>query len=242
MYLVEWYLKKSSFKHSENNAKWLINKIKKDSSIFYKDLKTDLRIQYHNKLKVACFSLIYDEILLWSHYADEHKGICLIFDKDILIEDAKNDEAHPSLDFVNAQNVKYGLPQKLKVKFERENFRFPIKNLKASNFKKLKCWKYEKEFRIVYKDVFSSIPNGIGSAFTRKALRGIIFGEKCLNSDIELLYSILNKFEYLDSNFIWGASKIVPSTGKLISRQEFGEILIEDFIWKRNGWLYRTNY
>ena len=239
---LEWYLKNSSFKYSENHAKWLVNKIKKDSSLFYKDLKTDLRIQYHNKLKVACFSLIYDEILLWSHYADEHKGICLIFDKDILIGDAKNGESHPSLDFVNAQNVRYGFPQKLKVKFEQEKFRLPIKNLGASNFKKLKCWKYEKEYRIVYKDVFDTIPNGIGSAFTKKALRGVIFGEKCLNSDIGLLHSILYKFEYIDSNFIWGASKIVPSTGKLISIQEFGEILIEDFLIKRNGWLYRTHY
>lgn len=241
-FLMEWYLNKSSYKHNENKAKWLINKIKKDSSLFYKDLKNDLRIQYHNKLKVACFSLIYNEILLWSHYADEHKGICLIFDKDILIVDAKNEMSHPRLDFVNAQNVKYGFPQKLKVKFEHEKFRLPIRNLRASNFKKLKCWRYEKEYRIVYKDVFDTIPNGISSAFTKKALRGVMFGEKCSIDDIRLVYSILDKYEYVDSNFSWGASKIAPSTGKLISIQEYGEILVEDFIWRRNEWLYHTHY
>lgn len=241
-FLMEWYLKKSSFKHTENETKWRIEKIKKNPSLFYKDLKTDLQIQYHNRLKVSCFSLVFNEILLWSHYADEHKGICLIFDRDIIIQDSMAYGSHSSLDFVGAQKVKYCALKKLIVHFDKKEFRLPIRNLKTSNFKKLKCWRYEKEFRIIYRDVFSTIPNGMASTFPKKALRGVIFGEKCSNNDIELVYSILDKFEYIDSSFILGASKIVPSTGKLVTTQKLGQIDIEDFIWIRYNWVCNTHY
>ena len=33
-----------------------------------------------DKLKICCFSEVDDNILMWSHYADSHKGLCLEFD------------------------------------------------------------------------------------------------------------------------------------------------------------------
>lgn len=34
----------------------------------------------NRKLRICSFSLIKDSLLLWSHYSDEHKGICLEYD------------------------------------------------------------------------------------------------------------------------------------------------------------------
>lgn len=34
--------------------------------------------------KVACFSLVKDSILMWSHYANNHKGICIEYDSGFL--------------------------------------------------------------------------------------------------------------------------------------------------------------
>jgi len=43
---------------------------------------------------ICCFSHIYNEILLWTHYSDSHSGMCLVFDKDLLdkclIEEHRN--------------------------------------------------------------------------------------------------------------------------------------------------------
>jgi hypothetical protein len=34
-----------------------------------------------NNIKVICFSEEYDSMLMWSHYADYHKGFCLVYNK-----------------------------------------------------------------------------------------------------------------------------------------------------------------
>lgn len=36
--------------------------------------------KHMNANGICCFSKLYDSILMWSHYADYHKGICLKFD------------------------------------------------------------------------------------------------------------------------------------------------------------------
>ena len=41
--------------------------------------------QPHN-VKIICFSEVYDSMLMWSHYADNHKGFLLAYD----INDLKN--------------------------------------------------------------------------------------------------------------------------------------------------------
>ena len=30
---------------------------------------------------ICCFSLFCDSLLMWSHYADKHNGVCLVFEK-----------------------------------------------------------------------------------------------------------------------------------------------------------------
>lgn len=41
-------------------------------------------IAVNSELGVLCLSEIHDDILMWSHYADGHRGIVLQFDKSIL--------------------------------------------------------------------------------------------------------------------------------------------------------------
>jgi hypothetical protein len=37
--------------------------------------------------KVCCFSEISDDVLMWSHYADKHKGICIGFNLNVICSD-----------------------------------------------------------------------------------------------------------------------------------------------------------
>ncbi|MCP5534790.1 MAG: DUF2971 domain-containing protein [Akkermansiaceae bacterium] len=35
------------------------------------------------KIKICCFSMVPDDMLLWSHYANNHKGVCIEVDLDL---------------------------------------------------------------------------------------------------------------------------------------------------------------
>ena len=240
-FLIDWYQNLSSFKYDSNKINRLLDRLKKDPSQFYKDLKTDVRVKYHSKLKIACFSLIYNEILLWSHYADDHRGVSLVFSKDTLVDSVGQENNHFDMDFIEARNVRYRQSKKLNVIFNEAEYTLPIRNLQSSIFGKLTCWKYEKEFRILCKNTFTKTQEGYGSKFSKDSLKGVIFGERCSTTDVALVYSLINKFEYVDANFFLGVSKIVPSTGKLTSIQLVGQISFDELNLNRIEWLYRTH-
>ena len=84
------------------------------------------------RVGVCCFSEAKDSILMWSHYGNEHKGICIGFDTSKSL-------------FQLAWKVKY-----------REEFpivRRPTDGedvlLEKTLLTKAACWSYEKEWRIV---------------------------------------------------------------------------------------------
>lgn len=232
--LKVFYKHDSHYQNSDFKIDRRIKVVKANINLFYSDLNSYLKKEYFQKFKVACFSRVYDEILLWSHYADEHKGICLIFDKEALLNGLKES----TTDEMESSRVDYDTMKKLQVSFtDKEPYKIRIENDEDVIFRKLECWGYEKEFRIYFKKEFSSEQNINTSTFDKKALRGIIFGERCSTEDIRLLVSTLKTSGYIDNEFILGASRIVPSTGKLVSIQVEGEKGFEDFFFKRSKWL-----
>ena len=91
----------------------------------------DTLIKNQIKFKICCFSEIPDSILMWSHYANGHKGFCIGYDTS----EAKIKELYPV--------------------FYHENF-FPIiktgkdiNDFKFNSLIKYKDWKYENEWRLI---------------------------------------------------------------------------------------------
>lgn len=77
---------------------------------------------------MACFSEKVNNLLMWSHYADHHKGICIEYS------------------FEDLQNIETGflLPILYKKKFDNH-----LININKTNFfSKAYDWRYEKEWRI----------------------------------------------------------------------------------------------
>lgn len=117
---------------------------------------------------IGIFSLseLPDHILMWSHYADSHRGVCLRFSSRIAY-------------FENAQKVIYQLER-------------PVANLildkpmvfqnKAALYK-ADMWNYEKEWRIID----HSIPGWGVHQFPPEALDGVIFGAKTSEADKALI-------------------------------------------------------
>ena len=101
-----------------------------------------------NNALISCFSKRYDSILMWSHYGDKHKGICIEFDR-------------PENDFLD---VKYS---KKRCKFDLEDTTRRVLGYMLSNEEVdvndkglIRCiskpfivksldWKYEEEVRCV---------------------------------------------------------------------------------------------
>ena len=50
--------------------------IEKEKAKLQKDMDKELEM-LRKSFGIACFSETYDSLLMWSHYADYHRGICL---------------------------------------------------------------------------------------------------------------------------------------------------------------------
>ena len=69
-------------------SKWLIRYASKNENISFDKLKDKFAKEVIQKVRearnntlISCFSRRYDSILMWSHYGDKHKGICIEFDR-----------------------------------------------------------------------------------------------------------------------------------------------------------------
>ncbi len=108
---------------------------------------------------------------MWSHYADKHKGICLVFDWKI----DKEFFMGYKVNYENSiQEISYDGNGSLDI---------------AKGFlTKLSHWSYEYEVRAIVK---LDDENNQLASFDPKALRGIIFGERILPNDEKTIINII---------------------------------------------------
>lgn len=69
-------------------SKWLVRYASQKWDISFDELKDKFSKEIIEKVKkvrnnalISCFSKKWDSILMWSHYGDKHKGICVEFDR-----------------------------------------------------------------------------------------------------------------------------------------------------------------
>ncbi len=119
--------------------------------------------------RICCFSRKNDDILLWTHYADEHRGFCLEFD---VLEDV--DFFLPIFPVVYEKDF---APAKL--------WDNPGKILEQLFQRKSAAWKYEEEVRIIKKG-----RSGLRS-YCPCSLKSVIFGCRTSEKNINLVKTIL---------------------------------------------------
>lgn len=134
-------------------------------------------------LGVTCFSEDHDNTIMWSHYADSHKGLVLEFKKDLS-------------GFIT-QNL---LPVIYYKKYPEINVSDYEKDQMISVAYQIICakginWEYENEWRAI------SVPGNKLYSFNKNELSGIIFGletEECIKKKV---YNLINKSGYSDIKF-----------------------------------------
>jgi hypothetical protein len=137
-----------------------------------------------NKLGIYCFTEVPNDILMWSHYADSHKGVLIEFDLVKLFRTLTNKNKGISfefdwVDYVNClPELNIGLITKNELRAE----------FKKKFFNKLDKWNYEKEIRVL-----STVKGKIN--FDTKSIIGIIKGCKMPSEIFESLTAIINKMD-----------------------------------------------
>lgn len=110
--------------------------IEREKAKLEKDIKKELEI-LRKSFGIACFSESYDSLLMWSHYADYHRGICLEYS------------------FEEIKNIAPFCPVIYTDRFENLVNYVDIKQDEVSDeaiklfMTKSKDWSYENEWRII---------------------------------------------------------------------------------------------
>ena len=129
--------------------------------------------RFLSKIGVCCFSKTDENPLLWAHYSDKHKGVCLVFD-------TSKDAAF----FDKVYSVKY------RSNYPRINFIQHRNRFDELALTKSIDWIYEQEVRTM-KDVGAQLYD-----FNTDALVGVIFGCKTGMTEVNRIKALLTTNGY----------------------------------------------
>ncbi|CRF35069.1 hypothetical protein BRSU_2411 [Brachyspira suanatina] len=172
-----------------NNTLWCSNTKEFNDPVdpYIRNNKKESSSQLYNylleKIKVACLTTHNDNTLMWSHYADKHKGICIEYNIDNIF----------NINFTILQKINYHKNMSKSNIFYDDNVILgnnkSIDNITDIFTVKSKEWKYEDEYRILFYDEENKNPNG---TLINLPIKSICFGVKTSDDDKELIYNIVN--------------------------------------------------
>lgn len=193
-------LLKFDFKKSNKEVQKDINQLKENISKEYgRDMSAELDKLFEEKLEdiykksqidkinrssICCFSKVFDNTTMWSHYSDNHNGICLVFDienKDPFVDYGFHKFTNGPVNYDDFEVMNY-----------LENKKAGMINLFLS---KSKDWKYEEEYRFV---IFEE--SGLFK-FNSSFLKGVIFGQRVKDDQIIRFKTICKKFGWSNLSF-----------------------------------------
>ncbi|MDD6781623.1 MAG: DUF2971 domain-containing protein [Bacteroidales bacterium] len=179
------------------------------------DVSSLVRQAYQDCLKIACFSSnvklpypkdtnnplsesVFDEkkhrkdkkeylnSLMWGHYADSHKGICIkySFNNSISLLGSENPNIvayFKDVKYSNGDMSKYSNKDSI--------------TLEDAFFLKGKQWEYENELRFLYYDLNGN--SDYGTIDIPSCIEAIYFGLKCSNKDKETIQNIMRSKRFI---------------------------------------------
>ena len=109
---------------------------------YYHETYLDIQAGARASVAIMCFTRKFRNILMWSHYANNHTGVCIGYDYNC-------EFFHNKFSCNYSDNV--GVIRKVEYTNERPKYILPsdLVNDTSEWFKKSKDWEYEKEHRIL---------------------------------------------------------------------------------------------
>lgn len=179
-----------------------LNDVSYFSNILYEYINGLVR----TKFGVSCFSENSSSVKMWSHYADSHKGVCLVFDEKklkesvlrerhgVLFEKVDYCKTLPFIDIINHDADEDG-----------DNY-IGIPNEKSFLFNKLDSWGEEKEVRLLVEKEFDVFPDR-RLKYGKASLTGIIFGSRIEGGNLATIVNLINGSDQKGKVKFYKASK-----------------------------------
>ena len=180
-----------------------IKKIKKDIAKIAQSKNTNriMNLDVRKFLYLTCFTYlskedenpikqIINKTTMWGHYADKHKGVCLILNKEKILNLFHNEFSNIPNCIFKKNLIKYFELQHLSSLRENKLKSISLEDKIDIYFYKACDWKVEDEFRLlVYKECSNQF---ILLKNIRSAIEGFIFGARTSNDDINLITQTIN--------------------------------------------------
>jgi hypothetical protein len=133
---------------------------------------------------ISCFASNPKESLMWAHYANKHSGLCLVYDRELLLESLR--VYHHEF---KSTSIKYGVRPTITLIEKNGSIEYssdlPIISTKNSN------WKYEKETRFYLKNDRNENSPGQTIFIQNSVLKGIIYGYQISEEDQDTISLII---------------------------------------------------
>ena len=155
--------------------------------------------------KVICFSEVYNAMLMWSHYANDHKGFLLVFSKKQIKEaecfslegvEIANKVRLEKVDYVTEQMdlsedvedyVRYEMMPTMG-DVEKRNGKIGQTKLRMFVSQKSKEWEEEREWRLMPRTIDLQEPSPLG--FIKCVPAALVLGTYCDKKDSERIIAI----------------------------------------------------
>lgn len=141
-----------------------------------------------DRVGILCLTHEHSDILMWSHYADSHRGFCMIFNKEALKQ---------YIEKINSKKRRYYF-QLVDYRDEYltyDDFLDGLENnqkaIKQTLFRKALHWQYEQEWRLVCIPSHYKFHQEL--KLPEDVIHGIIFGCKMTNNDKESILRVGGK-------------------------------------------------
>ena len=197
----------------------------------------------------VCFSGRNDDSAMWGNYANDHKGICLIYETSE--EQALKIKKSDRFLSLNVKKVVYGreviernffetfgrltypqiegwltgsggVSKYYEVFRSKEEWRKKYWDaFEAKNYRKLKDWEHEEEYRIVIDNTFYEYkePESRNLQYDPKALKGIIFGINTSEYDkMQIMKKLLERKDVFD-DFTFYQAEYDDMNQKIVVRE-----------------------
>lgn len=223
--------------------------IVKTSEAKFKDEIAPSIFEMRKKARISCFSKRKDSILMWSHYADSHRGVCLeieenrSFFKDVIYTNEKHglDLMHATARVLAGDFV--GNP------IDYSDKKFSEKML-APFFYKSKDWSYEEEVRCVLSDKEDNVDGYYfddGRTLLKIKIKRILVGSRANSDKLQELFRLANNrnipIVYMkESNDSYSIVEDFDRTFKIIKKRKVEKNRVESLIDEVDHCLDNGNY
>ena len=186
--LKERILKVSDFREIKED----LAKRKDDYCLMIKHLYPELILYLKRFCTIACFSEDVKSMLMWSHYANDHKGFALEYDFSLSIDNLIDNPLGKWLFPVIYSDERYDATSLITWAFlEKLGLDCGIQDVygiaKMALYKS-KVWEYEKEWRIIDLSM-NDIEKPIATTIVRRPM-GIYYGTRIEDEKLEKLHKI----------------------------------------------------